>query len=69
MSLPAASPHGRANALLIKVAEKISTRLWKVMMFGYHFVDRTSLILGFIALSTGIATTGRFFVSTTPLNL
>lgn len=46
-----------------KVGNKISSRAWKVLMFAYNFVDRTSMILGFVTLCTGIVTMGRFFVS------
>ncbi|KAK4464255.1 hypothetical protein QBC42DRAFT_171759 [Cladorrhinum samala] len=52
---------GKANKVAAKVASKISDRLWKVLMFGYDAVDRTILILGFVALCTGVATYGRFF--------
>ncbi|KAK6953385.1 hypothetical protein Daesc_005688 [Daldinia eschscholtzii] len=51
----------RANSFLAKIAGKISTRAWKVLMFAYNFVDRTILILGYIALCTGVITFGRFF--------
>lgn len=50
-------------ALAAKVAGKVSSRAWKFLLFGYNFVDRTILILGFITLTTGIATFARFFVS------
>lgn len=54
---------GIVRKLVTKVGNKISSRVWKVLIFGYNFVDRTSLILGFITLATGIITLGRFFVS------
>lgn len=54
---------GAYRALAAKVANKVSSRGWKCLMFGYTFVDRTILILGFITLVTGIATYARFFVS------
>lgn len=61
--LPAPTRRGTIHALASKVANKLSSRSWKVMLFAYNFVDRTILILGSIALSTGIVTFGRFFVS------
>ncbi|KAI1808675.1 hypothetical protein F4811DRAFT_559066 [Daldinia bambusicola] len=51
----------KANSFIAKFAGKISTRAWKVLMFAYNFVDRTILILGYIALCTGVVTFGRFF--------
>lgn len=54
---------GRSREIVAKVAAKVSSRAWKFLIFGYNFVDRTILILGFITLTTGIATFGRFFVS------
>jgi hypothetical protein len=61
--LPMFSKSTKAHSMVAKVAEKISDRFWKVLLFAYNFVDRTILILGFIALCTGIITFGRFFVS------
>ncbi|KAI0850239.1 hypothetical protein F5Y00DRAFT_252327 [Daldinia vernicosa] len=49
------------NSLIARFAGKISTRAWKVLMFAYNFVDRTILILGYVALCTGVITFGRFF--------
>lgn len=54
---------GRSRDIVAKVAAKVSSRAWKFLIFGYNFVDRTILILGFITLTTGVATFGRFFVS------
>lgn len=54
---------GAIRKLATKVGAKISSRAWKALIFGYNFVDRTSLILGFITLATGVVTLGRFFVS------
>ncbi|ORY60726.1 uncharacterized protein BCR38DRAFT_348666 [Pseudomassariella vexata] len=51
----------KADSLLAKVAGKISMRAWKLLLFGYNFMDRTMLVLGYIALVTGIVTYGRFF--------
>lgn len=61
--LPMFSKSTKAHSVVARVADKISDRFWKVLLFTYHFIDRTILILGFIALCTGIATFGRFFVS------
>lgn len=54
---------GPVRNLAVKIGSKISSRAWKVLIFGYNFIDRTSMILGFITLATGIITLGRFFVS------
>ncbi|KAI1412689.1 hypothetical protein F5Y13DRAFT_162494 [Hypoxylon sp. FL1857] len=54
-------PTKSANSFIAKVAGKISTRAWKILMFAYNFIDRTILILGYIALCTGIITFARFF--------
>lgn len=62
--LPVLAQSTRAHSVVAKVAGKISDRFWNVLLFAYNFVDRTILILGFIALCTGIITYGRFFVST-----
>ncbi|KAI8959512.1 hypothetical protein F5Y11DRAFT_350425 [Daldinia sp. FL1419] len=51
----------RTNSFIARFSGKISTRAWKVLMFAYNFVDRTILILGYVALCTGIITFGRFF--------
>ncbi|KAL2134610.1 hypothetical protein VTI74DRAFT_11352 [Chaetomium olivicolor] len=59
--IPMFSKSAKAHSMVAKVAEKISDRFWKVLLFVYNFVDRTILILGFIALCTGIITYGRFF--------
>ncbi len=62
--LPSSLPRpGRARSLVTKAASMISSRAWKVLIFAYNFVDRTSLILGFIAFCLGIIAYGRFFVS------
>lgn len=52
-----------SNSVLAKAAGKISTRAWTVLLFGYNFVDRTILILGYITLCLGIVAFARFFVS------
>ncbi|KAF3763698.1 hypothetical protein M406DRAFT_293326 [Cryphonectria parasitica EP155] len=59
--LPSTPRAGVLRNLATKIGAKISVRAWKVLMFGYNFVDRTSMILGFITLCTGIITMGRFF--------
>lgn len=59
---PESINHSKAHGLAKRIADKVSSRAWKVLLFGYNFVDRTILILGFIALATGIITYARFFV-------
>ena len=54
---------GAVRLVIQKIASMISSRVWRVLMFAYNFVDRTILILGFIALATGTITFGRLFVS------
>lgn len=61
--VPMVSKSTRAHSVIAKVAAKISGRFWNVLLFAYNFVDRTILVLGFVALCTGIITFGRFFVS------
>ncbi len=61
--MPGISRTGAVHRFAAKVAGMISSRAWKVLLFAYHFVDRTILILGFISLCTGIIAYGRFFVS------
>lgn len=39
----------------------ISSRIWSYVTFAYKAVDRTILLLGFVALTTGTATLGRLF--------
>jgi hypothetical protein len=53
----------RTKSVVAKIASKISRRAWRFLLFWYNFVDRTSLILGYVALATGIVTWARFFVS------
>lgn len=65
--LPAVpSRSGPVRNLAVRIGSKISSRAWKGLMLGYNFVDRTSMILGFITMATGIVTLGRFFVSEPP---
>lgn len=60
---PALPRGGAMHNLATKIGSKISLRAWKIIVFGYNFVDRTSMLLGFITLATGIITLARFFVS------
>ena len=62
-SLPVFRAPAKPHAVVLKVARKISDRLYTALVFWYNFVDRTVLILGFIALCTGIISFARFFVS------
>lgn len=57
------SPSPKPNSLAVKIAAKISSRAWKFLLLGYNIIDRTVLILGYIALTTGIVAWARFFVS------
>lgn len=57
---------GKVGGLVARLAGSISTRAWKILLLGYNIVDRTILPLGFIALTTGIVTYARFFVSPPP---
>lgn len=50
-----------ANSFIAKLTSKISTRGWKVLLFAYNFIDRTILIVGYIAICTGVITFARFF--------
>ncbi len=61
--LPVFRTPAKPHAVILKVAKKISGRLYTALVFWYNFVDRTVLILGFIALCTGIISFARFFVS------
>jgi hypothetical protein len=46
-----------------KIPGLVSGRLLRVFQFFYNVIDRVILILGFVAMSTGIVTYGGFFVS------
>ncbi|KAL2172303.1 hypothetical protein VTG60DRAFT_6681 [Thermothelomyces hinnuleus] len=59
--LPIFSKSTKAHSVVAKIAGKISDRFWKILLFAYNFIDRTILILGFIAFCTGIIAFGRFF--------
>ena len=54
---------GPVRGLARRMVEKVSSKTWTVLLLGYNVVDRTILILGFMALCTGIITYARFFVS------
>ncbi|KAI0150649.1 hypothetical protein GGR57DRAFT_189846 [Xylariaceae sp. FL1272] len=49
------------QSLLFKSFGKVSGSTWRVVMFFYNIVDRTILILGYVALCTGLITYARFF--------
>ncbi|KAI1749043.1 hypothetical protein F4782DRAFT_542448 [Xylaria castorea] len=50
-----------SQSFVAKIVSKISGKAWKVIMFGYEFVDRTILILGYVTVCTGLITYARFF--------
>lgn len=66
--LPALPTSKKSQSLFWKAPGMISSKAWKVLIFGYDFVDRTSLILGFITLCTGIIAYARLFVSSRPFS-
>ncbi|KAI0404059.1 hypothetical protein F4802DRAFT_262982 [Xylaria palmicola] len=49
------------QSFIAKLASRISDKAWRVIMFGYEFVDRIILILGYVTLCTGLITYARFF--------
>ncbi|KAI1340674.1 hypothetical protein F5Y15DRAFT_414988 [Xylariaceae sp. FL0016] len=51
----------KPTSLLSRIAGSISSRSWRFITIGYDVVDRTILILGYIALCTGVITYARFF--------
>ncbi|KAK4452065.1 protein YTP1 [Podospora aff. communis PSN243] len=59
--IPKALGSGAAGSALRKAAGMISSKVWRGFMFAYNFVDRSILMLGFIAICTGVITYGRFF--------
>ncbi|KAF9870409.1 hypothetical protein CkaCkLH20_12076 [Colletotrichum karsti] len=61
MPMPRTGNGIKAYSILATMTGKISSRVWKVLLFVYNFVDRISLPLGSITLSLGIVTYGRFF--------
>ncbi|OHE98536.1 hypothetical protein CORC01_06157 [Colletotrichum orchidophilum] len=50
-----------SNSILARAVGKISSRVWKGLLFVYNSIDRIALPLGFITLCLGIVTYGRFF--------
>lgn len=46
-----------------KIPGMLSSRVLRIFEFFYNAIDRVILILGFVALTTGIITYGGFFVS------
>lgn len=58
----------RGGMLAPKAVIFASTRAWSYVNISYRVIDRIILPLGFIALTTGIVTFGRFFVSRIPPN-
>lgn len=62
VDLPASQQRGGAiRNFVTKVGSRISSRAWRVLILAYNIVDRTSMILGFVGLCTGVITYGRFF--------
>ncbi|GKT72241.1 integral membrane protein [Colletotrichum tofieldiae] len=61
MPMPSSGDEKKANRILAKIAGKISSRVWKGLLFVYNSVDRTILPLGSVVLCLGIVTYGRFF--------
>lgn len=59
--LPTVQRDGAIRNFATKIGSKISSRAWRVLILGYNVVDRTSMILGFVALCTGVIAYGRFF--------
>lgn len=55
------SPTHRSGFLALQAAKAVSSRVWRYIECAYDVVDRAILPLGFIALTTGIATYARFF--------
>ncbi|XP_044717593.1 uncharacterized protein HRG_09101 [Hirsutella rhossiliensis] len=61
---PATGPlsfSGSATSLSARAAKLISTRAWRYLDLCYQVIDRLILPLGFVALTTGVATFGRLF--------
>ncbi|GJC87358.1 putative membrane protein C3B8.06 [Colletotrichum liriopes] len=61
MPMPSSGDEKKANRILAKIAGKISSRVWKGLLFVYNSVDRVILPLGSVVLCLGIVTYGRFF--------
>lgn len=56
-------PSPTRAVLATKAAFFVSCRGWKHLVFCFRIIDRLILPLGFVAVTTGVATVGRFFVS------
>lgn len=65
LSLSSPAPQGTSARYASKVA---NSRMWKYLDIVRKVVDRIILPFGSIALATGVATFGRFFVSCLPKN-
>ncbi|WYZ43048.1 hypothetical protein EsH8_VI_000747 [Colletotrichum jinshuiense] len=61
MPMPSSRNGNKSNSIFVKVAGKISSRIWTILLSVYNFIDRVILLLGFVALCLGIITYGRFF--------
>ncbi|OLN87664.1 putative membrane protein C3B8.06 [Colletotrichum chlorophyti] len=61
MPMPSTADGAISNSILAKIANRISSRVWKGLLFVYNLVDRVILVLGFVALCLGIVAYGRFF--------
>jgi hypothetical protein len=46
-----------------RAVDAVSSKVWGYFVMAYRLIDRIILPLGFIALASGVATLGRFFVS------
>ncbi|KAF7563725.1 hypothetical protein G7046_g366 [Stylonectria norvegica] len=51
----------KKNIISLHAARIISSRIWTYVVLGYRVIDRIILPLGFVGLTTGIVTFGRFF--------
>ena len=60
--LPALPRSGRVYRLTQRVAGMCSARAMRFLMLFYDIIDRVILLLGFVALLTGIIAQCRFFV-------
>ena len=57
------SSQSRKSVLVTQAAKLVNFRIWRYLDIGYRVVNRIILPFGFIALTTGVVTFGRFFVS------
>ena len=60
LSSPSTAPRGKWTLNAIKL---VTSRAWKYIDIVYKVIDRIILPFGFVALTTGVITFGRFFVS------